>query len=256
LSVAAGDSTIRCAYVVIATHTPLMGNTGLVPATILQTRLYPYTSYVFAARVPKDLIRDGLFWDTNEPYYYLRVHPQPQFDTVIFGGEDHKTGQSSDTESAYRRLERVLYQRIPEAKPTHRWSGQVIETNDGLPFMGETAEHQFAITGCSGNGMTFGTLGAMMAVDAFEHRENPWAKLFNPHRKKLRGGTWNYLRENRDYPFYLVRDWLGGSEGKTLRGLKRGQGKILKPNCSLRRPCCGELPPVGRAHTKPASLHA
>jgi Rieske Fe-S protein len=104
----------------------------------------------------------------------------------------------------------------------------VIETNDGLPFIGETAEKQFVATGFSGNGMTFGTLGAMMAVDAMQGRRNPWQDLFAVNRRKLRGGTLDYLRENKDYPFYLVRDWLAGSEGSSLRALKRGQGKILK----------------------------
>jgi glycine/D-amino acid oxidase-like deaminating enzyme/nitrite reductase/ring-hydroxylating ferredoxin subunit len=255
LSVTANRSwRIGCAYVVIATHNPLMGNTGLLSSTFLQTRLYPYTSYVLSAKVPKALIPDALFWDTSEPYYYLRLDPRRGFDQLIFGGEDHKTGQCSDTESVFRRLNRTLSQRIPEAIPTRGWSGQVIETNDGLPFMGETAERQFVITGCSGNGMTLGTLGAMMAVDTLEQRANPWTELFNPHRKKIRGGTWNYLKENRDYPYYLIRDWLGRSEGRNLRALKRNEGKILTLNgrkvaafrneqgqVTLRSPVCTHL---------------
>jgi glycine/D-amino acid oxidase-like deaminating enzyme len=32
---------------------------------------------------------------------------------------------------------------VPEAQIDHRWSGQVIETNDGLPVMGENADLQF-----------------------------------------------------------------------------------------------------------------
>jgi Rieske Fe-S protein len=119
-----------------------------------------------------------------------------------------------------------LHKWIPKASVEHRWSGQVIETNDGLPFIGETAERQFVATGFGGNGMTFGTLAAMMAVDACLGRKNPWAELFSPHRKKLRG-TWHYFKENKDYPYYLVRNWVAGSEGKDLRTLKRSSGKIL-----------------------------
>jgi Rieske Fe-S protein len=37
----------------------------------------------------------------------------------------------------------------------------------------------------------------------------------------------DYLRENKDYPFYLVRDWLGGTEGDSLEAVPRGEGKIL-----------------------------
>jgi Rieske Fe-S protein len=47
------------------------------------------------------------------------------------------------------------------------------------------------------------------------------------HRTKVRGGTWNYLKENKDYPYYLLRNWLGAAEGKSLRSVKRNEGKIL-----------------------------
>ena len=41
------------------------------------------------------------------------------------------------------------------------------------------------------------------------------------------GGTWDYLKENKDYPYYLLRDWLGAAEGTSLKQLRKGQGKIL-----------------------------
>lgn len=49
---------------------------------------------------------------------------------------------------------------------TGRWSGQVLETPDLLPIIGTVAERQFVATGFGGNGMTFGTLAAMMARTA------------------------------------------------------------------------------------------
>ena len=69
-----------------------------------------------------------------------------------------------------------------------------------------------------------------MCLDAFLGRKNPWQELFDVHRKKIRGGTWDYLKENKDYPYYLLRDWLAKSEGKSLRIVKKGQGKILNLN--------------------------
>lgn len=227
LTVKAGNHSIRCRYIVLATHAPLVGKGGLISATLLTTKLYFYSSYALGAKLPHGLLPEALFWDTDSPYHYLRVDQRRGFDYAIFGGEDHKTGQEKHTEEVYTRLERKLHQWIPKAVIENRWSGQVIETNDGLPFIGETAENQFAATGFSGNGMTFGTLGAMMAVDACLERKNPWAELFSPHRKKVLGGTWHYLKENKDYPYYLVRNWIAGSEGKSLRALKRNKGKIL-----------------------------
>jgi len=63
-------------------------------------------------------------------------------------------------------LKETLMSILPDAEVDARWTGQVVETPDGLPYIGETAEHQFTATGFAGNGMTFGTLGAMMAADS------------------------------------------------------------------------------------------
>ena len=227
LAVKVGEKKIRCGRIVMATHNPLMGTAGILGAALFQTKLALYTSYVLGAKLPPDLLPEASFWDTDRPYNYLRVERRRSHDYAIFGGEDHKTGQEPDTEAAYGRLERRFKKFIADARIDHRWSGQVIETNDGLPFIGELTEKQFGATGFAGNGMTFGTLGAMMAVDWVAKKRNPWIDLFEPGRKKLLGGTWTYLKENKDYPYYMVRDWLGGTEGKSLRSLKRGQGKIL-----------------------------
>ena len=177
------------------------------------------------AGVPKGTVPDALFWDTADPYHYLRLDPHRDYDYAIFGGQDHKTGQAADTEACYRALERTLTQVLPRIEITHRWSGQVVETNDGLPFIGETSSRQFAATGYAGNGMTFGTIAGLMARDAVLGHANPWADLFDAGRTKVKGGVWNYLKENNDYPYYLIRDRFAGPEGTSLRDAAARQGK-------------------------------
>jgi glycine/D-amino acid oxidase-like deaminating enzyme/nitrite reductase/ring-hydroxylating ferredoxin subunit len=228
LAVEANGHRLSCGAVVIATHTPLVGKTSLASATLLQTKLYLYTSYVVAGRVPKGSIPEASYWDTGDPYDYLRIDRHRDHDLAIFGGEDHKTGQASDTEACYRALEKRLRRLLPDIELTHRWSGQVVETNDGLPFIGETSPRQFVATGFAGNGMTFGTLGAMMARDAVLGRRNPWTDLFDVGRTKIGRGAWNYIKENVDYPYYMVRDRLSRPDSTSLRGLRRGQGRIVE----------------------------
>ncbi len=213
--------------VVIATHNPLAGLSSLPVATLFQTKLALYTSYVVAARVPKDTVPDALWWDTADPYHYLRVEPGETDDLVIVGGEDHKTGQVAGTPACYAALEAALMALLPAARVAYRWSGQVIETPDGLPYLGRMGEHHYAATGYSGNGMTFGTLGAMICVDAILGRTNPWADLFAPDRKALGRSLWEYVKENADYPYYLVRDRFASVQARSLREVRRGQGKIL-----------------------------
>jgi glycine/D-amino acid oxidase-like deaminating enzyme/nitrite reductase/ring-hydroxylating ferredoxin subunit len=228
LGLKANGHTVRARDIVIATHNPLAGVSGMVSATAFQTKLALYTSYVVAGRVPRDTIPDALFWDTGDPYQYLRLDRRRDYDMVVFGGEDHKTGQAPDTHARWERLERAIAARIPQIEFTHRWSGQVIETPDGLPYIGQMAEHQYAGTGYGGNGMTFGTLAAMMMSDAIGGRRNPWAELFDAGRAAIRRGLWEYVKENADYPYYLMRDRFAGAEGKSLRSVRRGQGKIIE----------------------------
>ena len=51
--------------------------------------------------------------------------------------------------------------------------GQVVETNDGLPFIGENANQEFIATGFCGNGYALSTLSAMMARDRYFDRIVP-----------------------------------------------------------------------------------
>jgi glycine/D-amino acid oxidase-like deaminating enzyme/nitrite reductase/ring-hydroxylating ferredoxin subunit len=227
-SIKIGPHTVRCEDVVIGTHNPLVGLAGMTGSTLFQTKLALYTSYVIAGRAPSGVVADALWWDTSDPYHYLRVEPHRDFDVVIFGGEDHKTGQQDDTEACYRRLETHLSALLPQIDLTHRWSGQVIETPDGLPYIGRNADHQYAATGYAGNGLTFGTVAGLIISDAILGRANPWTELFDPSRKALTRGLWDYLKENVDYPYYMLRDRFAGAEAKSIRAVKRGQGKVIE----------------------------
>jgi len=219
---------IRAHDIVIATHNPLVGVAGMASATIFQTKLALYTTYVVAGHAPAGSVSDSLFWDTDEPYHYLRVDPHRDHDVVILGGKDHKTGQVSDTTARYEDLERRLRSLVPGISLTHRWSGQVIETPDGLPYIGEMADHQYAASGFSGNGLTFGTLSAIVISDVLCGRRNPWSDLFDPKRVAVTRGLWDYVKENADYPYYLVRDRFAGTQGRSLRSVKRGQGRVIE----------------------------
>lgn len=228
LRVKCGEHHVHCGKVVVATHVPLMGIAGLLQAGFLQTKLALYSTYAIGARLPLGTLPEAMFWDTSDPYYYLRVDRRPDHDFVIFGGEDHKTGQVQETGDQYRKLEQMLRSILPAAEVTHRWSGQVIETSDGMPYIGEFAKGQYIATGFAGNGMTFGTLAAMMIRDAILGRTNPWSKLFDPHRAGLRGGAWDYVKENADYPYYMIRDRIRGADATSIDDVQPGEGKIVR----------------------------
>ena len=54
----------------------------------------------------------------------------------------------------FGKLEDQLKKVLPAAEVQQRWLGQVVETNDGLPFIGENEGEQFIATGFCGNGFT------------------------------------------------------------------------------------------------------
>lgn len=225
LTVTAGGHRVRCRHVILATHNPIMGLAGVFGSALFQTKLILYSSYALGARIPRQPTEGAAFWDTAEPYNYLRIERKQDHDYAVFGGEDHKTGQISKTLENYLRLEQRFRRLFPAAEIDRHWSGQVIETTDGLPYIGELVAHQFGGTGFSGNGMTFGTLAAMMAADWVGGRTNPWQTLFSPGRKSA--SAWTYVAENKDYPYYFLRDWIAPTEGASVAEVKRGEGRII-----------------------------
>jgi glycine/D-amino acid oxidase-like deaminating enzyme/nitrite reductase/ring-hydroxylating ferredoxin subunit len=224
----ANGHTIRAKFVIAATHNPIAGRSSQASAGLLQTHLALYSSYVVSGSLKDDEALRGCYWDTASPYRYVRIDRGEASPRVIAGGNDHKTGQVSDTREPYASVEAWLRQLLPEVAVQHRWSGQVIETNDGLPLIGDVGSNQFVATGYAGNGMTFGTLSAMMARDAIIGRNNPWTALFGPDRSALRHKPWDYIRENADYPYYLVRDRFAGAQSRTFRSVRRGMGKLVE----------------------------
>ena len=104
----------------------------------------------------------------------------------------------------------------------------MIETNDGLPFIGENADGQFIATGFCGNGMTFGTVSAMMARDWATGRKIRGAIFFAANRKIFVLACGIICKENKDYPYYLIKGRLARAEADSVRELKKDRGMIVK----------------------------
>src|SRR6266850_1827541 len=63
LAVKANGHTITCKDIVLATHNPLVGLSNVASATLFQSKLALYTSYVVGGRVRKGRVPDALFSD-------------------------------------------------------------------------------------------------------------------------------------------------------------------------------------------------
>jgi glycine/D-amino acid oxidase-like deaminating enzyme/nitrite reductase/ring-hydroxylating ferredoxin subunit len=214
--------TVTARDVVMATHVPLN-------KFFLQTKVAHYRSYVIAGEVEKE-VPDGLFWDNEDPYHYIRLQEVGGQRLVVVGGEDHKVGQEEDTEARYKALRDYAHERLKLKSVAYRWSAQVAEPVDGLPYLGRNSmsSHVYVGTGYSGTGMTFGTLAARIAADLILGRESPWAELFDATRVTPMASAKEFVKENVDFPAHLVADRLKRPEGDALGDVKPGQGKIVE----------------------------
>ena len=106
---------------------PAAGPSENAQASVLQTRLALYTSYVDRARLPglknAGELEEALFWDTHSPYRYLRIDRIDGEVFAIAGGADNKTGQVDDPDKCYRDVESWLKSMSPGAKVTRAMVG-------------------------------------------------------------------------------------------------------------------------------------
>lgn len=230
-TVTAAGHEVQAEAVVVATNTPFNDR------VVMHTKQGAYRTYVVAMQVPKGSITKALYWDTADPYHYIRLQElDAAHELLIVGGEDHKTGQEENPGERLRCLEEWVREHFPTAgEVAYRWSGQVMEPNDGLGYAGRNpldAENVYIITGDSGHGMTHGTLGAMLVTDLIQQRNNPWTSLYDPGRLTLKPeSVKEFLRENVNVAAEYT-DLLTGGDVSQAEQIAPGTGAVLRRGLS------------------------
>jgi Rieske Fe-S protein len=192
----------------------------------LQSRVAPYRSYVMAFHLRDQEVPEGLFWDTEDPYNYIRKYG----DLLIVGGRDHKTGQDSDAESNYRELEAYARQHFNVRDIAYRWSAQVYESVDNAPYIGQNPgdEHIYVATGYCGNGMTYGTIAARLLADILTGHANRWSEVYDPARFKPLASAGEFIHENVNVGFHMVADRIATADVESLMDVPAGEGRIVQ----------------------------
>jgi glycine/D-amino acid oxidase-like deaminating enzyme/nitrite reductase/ring-hydroxylating ferredoxin subunit len=218
--------TVSAPHIVLATNAPITDRLKMV------TKQAPYTTYVIGARIPAGSVPRNLYWDMDDPYHYVRVHPvdgETSYEILIVGGEDHKTGQADDTERRHGRLERWARKRFPMIDGIEfRWAGQVMESLDGLAFIGRNPgdDNIYIVTGDTGMGMTHGTIAGMLIPDLMEMRPHEWAPLYDPARKPIRAAG-RFIKENANVARQYL-DWVLPGDEVTRDDLPPGTGAVIR----------------------------
>ena len=215
-----GGAAVTADSVVMATNSPVWDWYGLYS---IQS---PYRTYVIGARIPVGSVAPALYWDTSDPYHYVRL----QHDILIVGGEDHKTGQADDFGARFTRLEAWTRERFPMAQAIEfRWSGQVLEPVDGIAFIGHaplSPANLYVATGASGNGMTHGAIAGLLLTDLICGRRNEWSGLYDPSRitaRALPAYAGEYINVIAQYS-----DWVTGADIDSRDQLAPGSGATMR----------------------------
>ena len=193
-----------------------------------------YRTYIVAFDIAAGAIPHGLYWDTADPYHYLRVtEGEDGREVLIVGGNDHRVGQGDPIEQ-WLELERWARNWIPDVgEVVARWSGQVIEPADFLAHIGRSpdVDHVFVCTGDSGNGLTHGTIAGLVIPTLMRGEEHPWAGIYDPKRSHMHAlGTLVAEAARSNLPY---TDWLRGGDVSSVAEIEPGEGAIVRKGLHL-----------------------
>jgi glycine/D-amino acid oxidase-like deaminating enzyme/nitrite reductase/ring-hydroxylating ferredoxin subunit len=216
--------TVRAAAAVVATNSPINDRVAL------HTKQAPYRTYAMAYTIPRGTMPDALYWDTLDPYHYVRLQPGPgTTDYLIVGGADHKTGEADDAWVRFEGIESWIRGLVPAlGRETNRWSGQILDPIDYSGFIGRNpgGKNVYVATGDSGQGITHGVVASLLISDLITKGGSPWEELYDPSRKTA-SAIKNFITENvtavKNFAEYVAPGELNSTEE-----LKPGRGAIIR----------------------------
>ena len=226
LEVSTTRGTFNARNLIWATHIPPGVN-------LLHFRAAPYRSYVMGLILNNDAYPQALAYDMENPYHYYSTHNIHGQNYLIAGGEDHKTAHEDNTEECFRRLESYLRKHFDVKEVSFKWSSQYYEPADGLPYIGNfpgNGDNIYAATGFGGNGLTYGTLSAIMLSDMITKTNSEFISLFDPNRMKPVAGFSNFIKEAADVVKHLIGEKFSVENIKEIADLAAGEAKVVKYN--------------------------
>ncbi|WP_424363624.1 FAD-dependent oxidoreductase [Methylocystis parvus] len=220
----ANGEEIEASAAVVATNAPITDRIAI------SSKQAPYRTYAVAFEIARGSLPDALYWDTLDPYHYVRLQRgEAESDMLIVGGEDHKTGEANDGQTRILSLSRWMRELFPAlGQEIARWSGQVLEPVDYVGFIGRNPgdDHIYVATGDSGQGMTHGAAAGLVISDLILKGDSPWRQVYDPSRKPVKA-LGEFVKENATAVKSFV-EYLAPGELSSLDELKAGEGAIVR----------------------------
>lgn len=133
-------------------------------------------------------LKGTMVWESARPYLYMRTTGDGR---LLVGGEDDDIDIPAKRDALVERKARKLADKVAKlfpdvpVEPAFAWAGTFAETDDGLPWIGESPEHSrrliFAMA-YGGNGITYSMLGAGLVRALVERRTHPLQGIFGFQR--------------------------------------------------------------------------
>ena len=223
VSTRAGE--VVAGHVVIATLLPFLDSGGYF------ARCEPSRSYAIAVQASEAQSLSGMYLGIDQPARSVRPFRDHRRSLLVIEGEQHKTGQESNTPARFVALEEWARDHFQVSAVTHRWSAQDYMPADGIPYVGRnlaTDGRVLVATGFRKWGMTSGTAAAGMLTDLVLGVENRWLRTFHSTRVNAMAAAPRVVKANLNVGRRYVQDRVRSLRSGSLDDLVLGAGAIVE----------------------------
>jgi glycine/D-amino acid oxidase-like deaminating enzyme/nitrite reductase/ring-hydroxylating ferredoxin subunit len=216
---------VTAQHVIMATHMPK----GFM---FVQTLLGPYREYALAVKLADNIDPKGIFWALDgKEHHSIRTYTSAEGKThLLILGEPHKVGQMENNEECFKKLEVYVRERFNVAEVEYYWGGQHYKSADTLPYIGRNDDDSniFYATGFSTDGLTYGTLAAMIISDEIMGKKSEWSKLYDISRHNPGKAAKDFITENANVMMQYIKDLSPFNvDAKEFSEIKPGEGKTI-----------------------------
>jgi glycine/D-amino acid oxidase-like deaminating enzyme/nitrite reductase/ring-hydroxylating ferredoxin subunit len=214
------QGSLKAKHVILATHFPFLDQKSKYFAKMRQKK-----SHIVAIKT-KESISNGMYISSEENFKSFRNQPN---DLILIGGERHTPGDGASTLEKFKKLDNYAKSIFNVKESQYVWSTQDNITIDRIPYIGKLdkgSKSIYVATGFGGWGMTTGMVAAMILTDIIKGVKNPWADVFNPHRRRSIKFQTELLAQGMGTAKKFLRGKMGMKSLKELK-LEKGEGKIV-----------------------------